>query len=108
MSGALCVQGRIKHRRLQAHPHLDPANDTSLDPAPDLLAALAVSPQRAEPLMFLSWHAEWLRDHWCPRCAPVLACQRALHGQHCSLALMGWVSAAHVACNALVSLVSDG
>ena len=60
-------QGKIKRRRLLEHAELDPMNDTSLDPAPDLVAALALYPRRAEPLLYLSWHAEWLRDHWCHR-----------------------------------------
>jgi hypothetical protein len=81
---AHAAQGRIKHRHLQAHPHLNPTNETALDPAPDLLAALGVCPQRAEPLMFLSWHAEWLRDHWCPRCAH-LPCSPAALALLCPL-----------------------
>ncbi len=58
-------------RRLAANPELDPANDTSLDPTPDLLAALSLYPKRAEPLMVLSRYSEWLRDHWC---APTIPC----------------------------------
>ena len=49
-------------RLLAADPGLDPANDTSVDPVPDLLAALALYPKRAEPLMQLSRHSEWMRD----------------------------------------------
>lgn len=60
-------QGKIKYGHLLAHVELDPINDTSLDPTPDMAAALALYPQRAEPLLYLSWHAEWLRDHWCHR-----------------------------------------
>jgi len=56
-------------RRLAANPSLDPSNDTSIDPVPDLLKALELYPQRAEPLMQLSKHSEWLRDHWCARVA---------------------------------------
>lgn len=65
-----CRQGKIKHRRLLGDVGLDPVNDTSLDPAPDMVAALALYPRRAEPLLHLSWHAEWLHDHWCHRCGP--------------------------------------
>lgn len=52
-------------RRLAANPSLDPSNDTSIDPVLDLLKALELYPKRAEPLMQLSKHSEWLRDHWC-------------------------------------------
>lgn len=59
------LQAKILSRRLAMNPDLDPANDTSLDPTPDLLAALSLYPKRAEPLMVLSRYSEWLRDHWC-------------------------------------------
>jgi hypothetical protein len=58
------VQAKMMVRRLEDDPGLDPANDTSVDPVPDLLAALALYPKRAEPLMQLSRHSEWLRDKY--------------------------------------------
>ena len=57
-----CTQAKMMMRLLAADPGLDPANDTSVDPVPDLLAALALYPKRAEPLMQLSRHSEWMRD----------------------------------------------
>ena len=58
------MQAKMMVRRLADDPGLDPANDTSVDPVPDLLAALALYPKRAEPLMQLSRHSEWLRDKY--------------------------------------------
>ena len=41
----LTGQGRIKHDKLEG-----------ADPAPDFLAAAALAPERAEPLIWLCWH----------------------------------------------------
>ncbi len=41
----MCWQGRIKHDKLEG-----------VDPTGDFLAAAALSPARAEPLIWLCWH----------------------------------------------------
>lgn len=65
-----CTQGKLLQKELERDPSLDPANNTARDPVPDLLKALELYPERAEPYMVLSYHAEWLRDHWCDRADP--------------------------------------
>ena len=69
------VQGKLLQKALEADNSLDPVHDTSRDPVPDLLRALELSPDRAEPYMVLSFHAEWLRDHWCDRDADPAVCK---------------------------------
>ncbi|EIE22202.1 hypothetical protein COCSUDRAFT_42571 [Coccomyxa subellipsoidea C-169] len=68
-------RAKMMMRLLAADPGMDPANDTSVDPVPDLLAALALYPKRAEPLMQLSRHSEWMRDKWCHRDVDPVVCR---------------------------------
>ena len=48
------VQATLMRKALEKDTSIDPMNETSLDPVPDLLKALELYPERAEPYMTLS------------------------------------------------------
>ena len=45
------LQGKLLQKQLEQENSLDPMSNTVLDPAPDLLKALQLYPERAEPYM---------------------------------------------------------
>ncbi len=69
------VQAKLMQKALEKDTSIDPMNETSLDPVPDLLKALELYPERAEPYMTLSFHSEWMRDHWCDRDVDPAVCK---------------------------------
>ncbi len=71
----LHVQAKLMQKALEKDTSIDPMNDTTRDPVPDLLKALELYPERAEPYMTLSFHAEWMRDHWCDRDVDPAVCK---------------------------------
>ena len=48
------LQGKLLQKQLERESDLDPVNNTALDPVPDLLKALKLYPERAEPYMVQS------------------------------------------------------
>ncbi|CAL5221709.1 g3950 [Coccomyxa viridis] len=68
-------RAKLMQKALEKDTSIDPMNDTTRDPVPDLLKALELYPERAEPYMTLSFHAEWMRDHWCDRDVDPAVCK---------------------------------
>ena len=58
------LQGKLLQKQLERESELDPMNNTALDPVPDLLKALKLYPERAEPYMVLPSLSQANQHHW--------------------------------------------
>ena len=57
------LQGKLLQKQLETENILDPMNNTALDPVPDLLKALKLYPERAEPYMVQSPLSQAIEQH---------------------------------------------